>query len=96
MPIVTTKSIDMFFVGQKYTVDDFVEVENSYGEEFGIVEWDTGVYDDTNDIVISENRKSFKVLAGDGQIHITIWVHESHYSGIQAVSLNVNVNKIVE
>ena len=60
MPIVTTKSIDMIFVGQEYTVDDFVEVENSYGEEFGIGEWATGVYDDTNDIVICENRKSFK------------------------------------
>ena len=96
MPIVTTKSIDMVFVGQEYTVDDFVEVENSHGEEFGMVEWAKGAYDDTNDIVISENRKSFRVLAGDGQIHIQIWVHESHYSDIQTVSLNVNVNKIAE
>lgn len=96
MPIVTTKSVDMIMVGQEYTVDDFVEVENSFGEEFGIVKWVKGAYDDTNNIVISENRKSFKVLAGDGQIHIIIWVHESHYSDMQTISLNVNVNKSVE
>jgi len=91
MPIVTTKSIDTIYVGREYTLDDFVEVENSYGEEFGMVSWAKGAYDDTSDIVISENRKSFKVLAGEGQIHIQIWVHESHYSDIQTVTFNVNV-----
>lgn len=96
LPIVTTKSIDMIYVGQEYTVDDFVEVENSYGEEFGVVTWAEGAYDDTSNIIISEDKKSFQVLEGDGQIHIQIWVHESHYSDMQTVALNVNVNKSVE
>lgn len=96
MPIVTTKSVDMIFVGHEYTIGDFVEVENSHGEEFGMVKWANGDDDDTRDIVISENRKNFKVLEGDGQINIQIWVHEPHYSDVQTVSLNVNVNKSEE
>ena len=96
MPVVTPKSIDMIFAGQEYTVDDFIEVDNSYGEEFGMIKWAEKSNDDSSDIVINENRNSFKVLAGEGRIHITIWVHESHYSDIQTVSLNVNVNKRVE
>ncbi len=92
-PVVTAKNIDTIYVGEEYAVDDFIEVENSHGEQFGTVKWLKGAAEDTGNIVIGKDRKSFTVLAGNGQIMIQIWVHEAHYSDVRMVTLNVNVDR---
>lgn len=93
IPVVNLKENVIVSTDTEYRISDFIDVENSHGEEFTKIVWAKGSYEDTTDIVISDDKKSFSIADSHGNLKIQILVHHSHYSDSETKVIYVSVDE---
>jgi hypothetical protein len=93
IPVVNLKENVIVSTDTEYKISDFIDVENSHGEEFTKIVWAKGSYEDTTDIVISDDKKSFSIADSHGNLKIQILVHHSHYSDSETKVIYVSVDE---
>lgn len=91
MPIVTSKENVIIYTDTEYEINDLIEVENSHGEKITEIVWAKGSYDDTTDIMISEDGQSFYVTENHGELQICIRVYHSKHSDYEAYYVRIGV-----
>ena len=91
IPIVTSKENVIIYTDTEYEINDLIEVENSHGEKIIGIVWAEGSYDDTTDIIISEDGQSFYVTENYGELQICILIYNSKLSDSEAYVVRIGV-----
>ncbi len=92
MPVITSKENVIIYTDTEYEIHDLIEVENSHGEKIDKIVWAKGSYDDTTDIMISEDGQSFYVTDNHGELQICIQVYHSKLSEYESYDVRIGVN----